>query len=118
MHDDIHFEDLPLEDARSLSRGPRMDPWLHQTLTEKIHSLGPTAARMTLPAGVNRTTMKNRLLRLAAALNMPLTVRRITGGLVFWRATDEDLKQAKEVAQRLQSARRPRRARPGRRRRE
>jgi hypothetical protein len=59
--------------------------------------------------------MKRYLLRLAAALNMPLTVRRITGGLLFWRSTNEDLKQAKEVAQRLQAACRTRRARPGRR---
>jgi len=114
----IEFEDIPLEDARTMGRGPRMDPFLYAALKGKIHSLTTTAARMNLPEGVNTTTMKNRILRVAAELNVPMTVHRVTGGLLFWHSTDEDLKQAKEVAQRLQAARRKRRARPGRRRRE
>jgi hypothetical protein len=116
MHDDVEFEDIPLKDARTMSRGPRIDPLLYQALKHKIQLLSTAAARMTLPDGVNTTTMKNRILRVAAEVKVPVTVRRVPGGLLFWRSTDEDLKHAKAVAQRLQAARRTRRARPGRRR--
>jgi hypothetical protein len=84
---------------------------------DKIQSLDNTATRITLPEGTSPTTMKNRLLRVAAELNTPVTVRRVPGGLLFWRSTAEDLEQAQEVAQRLQPARRKGRARPGQRRR-
>jgi hypothetical protein len=66
---------------------------------------------MTLPEGTSSSTMKNRILRVAAELNTPVTVRRVPGGLLFWRSTDEDVQQAKEVGARLQTARRGRRAR-------
>jgi precorrin-4 methylase len=113
----IEFQDIPLKDARTMGRGPRMDPFLYQALKSKIHSLAETAARMNLPEGVNATTMKNRILRVAAELKVLVTVHRVSGGVVFWRSTDEDLKQAKEVAMRLQAAQRKGRARHGRRRR-
>jgi hypothetical protein len=114
----IHFEDIPLAQARRMGRGPRMDPALYQAFKEKIQSLDNSATRITLPEGTSPTTMKNRLLRVAAALNTPITVRRIPGGLLFWRSTDEDLQQAQEVGARLQSTRQPRHAtRRGRRRR-
>jgi precorrin-4 methylase len=101
----IHFEDIPLDEARRIGRGPRMDPALYQALKENIQSLDNTATRITLPEGTSPTTMKNRLLRVAAALNTPLTVRRVPGGLLFWRSSDEDVQQAKEVAGRLRTAR-------------
>jgi hypothetical protein len=113
----IHFEDIPLAEARTMGRGPWMDPTLYQTLKGKIQVLDNTATRVTLPEGTSPTTMKNRILRVAAEFNTPVTVRRIPGGLLFWRSTAEDLEQAKEVAQRLQPARRKGRARPGQRRR-
>jgi hypothetical protein len=114
----IQFEDIPLEDARSLSRGPRMDPVLYDSLRKKILSLSSHAARMPLGEEVSRTTMKNRILRVAREVNVPVTIRRISGGLLFWRSSDDDLQQAKEVATRLGTARRGRqgrrRARPKR----
>jgi hypothetical protein len=113
----IQFEDVPLEEARRLGRGPRMDPELYQAFKEKIESLGNTASRVTLPEGTRPTTMKNRLLRVAAELNTPVTVRRVPGGLLFWRSTVEDLAQTKAGAQRLQPGRRKGRARVSRRRR-
>jgi hypothetical protein len=113
----IHFEDIPLAQARTMTRGPRMDPELYHAIREKIQSLDSTATRIALPEGTSPTTMKNRLLRIAAELNTPITVRRIPGGLLFWRSAAEDLEQAKAVAQRLQPARRKGRARPGQRRR-
>jgi hypothetical protein len=113
----IHFEDIPLAEARTMGRGPRMDPELYQAFKEKIQSLDNTATRITIPEGTSPTTMKNRILRVAAELNTAVTVRHIPGGLLFWRSTTEDLNQAKEVAQRLQPAQRKGRARPRQRRR-
>jgi hypothetical protein len=103
----IQFEDVPLEEARRMGRGPRMDPELYNVLKQKIQSLDDTATRLTLPEGTRPTTMKNRILRVAAELGMPLTIRRVPGGLIFWRSTDDDLQQAKEVGARLQTARQP-----------
>ena len=104
----FQFEDVPLDEARRMGRGPRMDPELYHAFKEKIQSLDNTATRITLPEGTSPTTMKNRILRVAAELNTPITVRRVPGGLLFWRSTAEDLAQAKEVAQRLVGARRGR----------
>ena len=103
----IEFEDIPLEQARTMGRGPRMDPALYHALKAKIQSLDKTATRFTLPEGTNPTTMKNRILRVAAEIKIPVTVRKVSGGLLFWRSTNEDITQANEVAQRLQSARQP-----------
>ena len=95
-----------------------MDPELSHALKEKIQSLDHTATRMLLPEGTNPTTMKNRILLVAAELGIPVTVRRVPRRLLFWRSTDEDLQQATAVAARLQSARRtPQATRRGRRRR-
>jgi hypothetical protein len=100
-----------------MGRGPRMDPELYHTFKEKIQSLNNTAARLTLPEGTSPTTMKNRLLRMAVDLGIPLTIRRVPGGLLFWRSTAEDLEQAQEFAQRLQPAQRKGQTRASRRRR-
>ena len=108
----IQFEDVPLEEARRMGRGPRMDPVHYQALKEKIQSLNGTAVRMTIPEGTSQTTMKNRLQRVAAELGIPLTIRRVSGGLLFWRSTDEDLQLAQEVGARLQTAKQRPQGRP------
>jgi hypothetical protein len=113
----IQFEDIPLAEARTMGRGPRMDPQLYRALKEKIASLENMATRIRVPEGMSRSTMKNRILRVAAELNTPVTVRRVPGGLLFWRSTDEDIQRAREVADRLQSAQRGRQGRQRRRRR-
>ena len=114
----IEFEDVPLDEARRMSRGLRMDPELYHALREKIQSLDNTATRLTIPEGASTTTMKNRILRVAAEMGIPVTIRRVPGGLLFWRSTDEDLQQAAEVVARLQGAPQPSRTtRRGRRRR-
>jgi hypothetical protein len=113
----IQFEDIPIDEARRMGRGPRMDSQLYQELKTRIPALSSHALRMTIPEETSPNTMKNRILRIAAELHIPVTVRKVPGGLLFWRSTDEDVQQAKEVAQRLQSAQRERRGRPGRRRR-
>ena len=103
----IAFEDVPLAEARRMSRGPRMNPELYHALKQKIQPLSTTATRVLLPEGTSPTTMKNRILRMAAELGIPITIRRVPGGLIFWRSTDEDLQQAQEIAVLLQSARQP-----------
>jgi hypothetical protein len=113
----IEFQDVPLDEARRMGRGPRMNPELYRALKEKIQSLDTTATRVTTPDGTSPTTMKNRILRVAAELGVPVTIRRVPGGLIFWRSTDEDLQQAQEIVTRLQSARPPPPAAPRSRRR-
>jgi hypothetical protein len=81
----LEFEDIPIEDARRMGQGPRMVPLLYQALRENIQSLDNSASRMSLPAGTSPTTMKNRILRVAAELGIPVTVRKVPGGLIFWR---------------------------------
>jgi hypothetical protein len=114
----ITFEDIPLAEARRMGRGPRMDPQLYQELRSRMQSLSAQAVRMAIPDGTSLATMKNRIRSVAVELNIPVTIRRVSGGLLFWRSTDEDLQQAKEVGARLQLTRQPRQAtRRGRRRR-
>jgi hypothetical protein len=107
----IQFEDVPLEEARRMGSGPRMDPQLYQELRTRIPGLSSHAVHMTILEGTSPTTMKNRILRVAAELRIPVTIRKIPGGMLFWRSTDEDVQQAKEVAGRLQTARRGQRPR-------
>jgi hypothetical protein len=113
----MQFEDIPIDVARRMGHGPRMDPELYHAIREKIQSLDSTATRIALPEGTSPATMKNRLVRIATELGIPVTIRKVPGGLLFWRSTDEDVQQAKEVASRLQTGQRRRGARPGRRRR-
>lgn len=97
----IHFEDIPLAQARTMGRGPRMEPLLYDTLRQKIQSLSTEATRIRLGPEIRPARMKNYLLRIARELNVPVTVRKVPGGVVFWRATDEDQEQAQAVSQRL-----------------
>ena len=114
----IQFEDVPLEEARRMGRGPRMDPELYQELRTRIQSLSDQAVGMAISDGTSLATMKNRIRSVAVELNTPVTIRRVPGGLLFWRSTDEDMQLSKEVGSRLQTARRGRQARArGRRRR-
>jgi hypothetical protein len=104
----IQFEDVPLDEARRMGRGPRMDPQLYHDLKTKLQSLSDHAVRMTVPDGTNPQTMRNRIQRVAAELGIPVTIRRMSGGLLFWRSSDADIHQAREVATRLRTAQRRR----------
>jgi hypothetical protein len=118
MHDDIEFEDIPMERARLMGRGPRMEPLLYDTLKKKIQTLSDDAVRIRLGPEITQQRMRNYILRIARDLNVPVTVRRVAGGLLFWRSSDEDRQQAQEVGKRLQGTRHKRsRAKGGRRRR-
>ena len=87
----IGFDKVALDEARHMSRGPRMTPELCATLKQHIPLLNTTATRMTIPETTTPTTTKNRILHVAGALGMPAMVRKIPGGLLFWRSTDEEL---------------------------
>jgi hypothetical protein len=102
----LQFEDVPLEEARRMGRGPRMEPLLYETLRQKIQSLSSEAVRIRLGPELTPERMKSYILGLARELNVPVTVRRIPGGVIFWRSSDEDLQQAREAASRLQRGQR------------
>jgi hypothetical protein len=108
----LQFEDVPLEEARRMGRGPRMEPMLYETLTQKIQSLSEDAVRIRLGPEIRPERMKTYILRIARELNVPVTVRKVPGGVLFWRSSDEDLQQAQETANRLQSARQQPHTRP------
>jgi hypothetical protein len=113
----FQFEDVPLYEARRMGRGPRMEPMLYDTLRHKIQSLSSEATRIHLGPEIRPERMKNYLLRIARELNVPITVRRVPGGVIFWRSSEEDLQQAQGTASRLQAAQRQGRAHRGRRKR-
>ena len=113
----IACEGVPVDEACRMSRGPRMDPELYHALKQHIQLLDNTATRLSLPDGTSPTTMTNHIRHVAAALGVPVTIRRVPGGLIFWRSTDEDLQQAQQMATRRQSARQPPQAAHSRRRR-
>jgi hypothetical protein len=101
----LQFEDVPLDQARMISRGPRMEPMLYDTLRQKIQSLSTEAVRIHLGPEIRPQRMKNYLLSIARELNIPITVRRVPDGVIFWRSSDEDLLQAQETASRLRGRR-------------
>ena len=114
----IQFEDIPIGRSPPDGPGPADGPAAVSGLQGKNSNRWTShAVRMTIPEGTSPTTMKNRILRVAAELRIPVTIRKVPGGLLFWRSTDEDIQQAKEVRDRLQTAQRGPRARPGGRRR-
>jgi hypothetical protein len=108
----LQFEDVPLEEARRLGRGPRMEPMLSDTLRQKIQTLSGEAVRVRLGPEIAPQRMKNYILRIAREVGVPVTVRRVPGGVIFWRSSEEDLQPAQEAASRLQAAQRNRRTRP------
>jgi hypothetical protein len=112
------FEDISLEEARRMGRGPRMEPMLYDTLRQKIQALTDQATHIRLGPEIRPARMKQYLLQIARELNVPVTVRKVSGGVVFWRATEEDHEQAKTVSQRLRGTKpepqAPRRGRPRR----
>jgi hypothetical protein len=73
----IESEDVLLDEARRMSRGPRIDPELSYALKENVQSLDTIATRMLLPDGTSPTTMNNRILRVAAELGIPVTIRSV-----------------------------------------
>jgi hypothetical protein len=101
----IQFEDVPIEEARHMGRGPRMEPMLYGTLRHKLQSLSSEATRIHLGPEITPARMTRYLQEIARDLQVPVTVRRVPGGVIFWRSSMEDLQQAQEIADRLQPSR-------------
>jgi hypothetical protein len=102
----FQFEDVPLDQARMMGRGgPRMEPMLYDTLRTKIQSLSSEAVRIHLGPEITPQRMKRYLQAIARELNVPITVRRVSGGVIFWRSSEEDLQQAQEAASQLRGRR-------------
>ena len=102
----FQFEDVPLDEARRMGRGgPRMEPMLYDTLRQKIQSLSTEAVRIHLGPEIRPQRMRNYIHQIARELNVPVTVRRVPGGVIFWRSSEEDLQQAQEAASRLRGRR-------------
>ena len=110
-HTAIEFEEVSIDEARRMGRGPRMEPMLYDTLHKKIQALSTDAARVHLGPEITPARMESYILRIARDLNVPVTVRRVPGGVIFWRSTEEDLQQAKDVANRLKTTRQKPKAR-------
>jgi hypothetical protein len=108
----IHFEDVPLDEARRMGRSPRMEPLLYDTLKKKVQALSGDAVRIRLGPEITQKRMRNYLLRIAWELGVPVTVRRVPGGVIFWRSSEEDIQQAQEAASRLQRGQRRQQTRP------
>jgi hypothetical protein len=108
----FQFDDVPIDEARRMGRGPRMEPMLYETLRQKIQALSSEAVRIHLGPEITATRMKNYILHIARELNVPVTVRRVPAGVIFWRSSEEDLQQAREAASRLQAGQRRPQARP------
>jgi hypothetical protein len=101
----MRFEDIPLDQARRMGRGPRMEPMLYDTLRQKIQALSSDAVRIHLGPEIAPQRMRNYILRIARELNVPVTVRRVPSGVIFWRSSDDDIQQARETASRLRGRR-------------
>jgi hypothetical protein len=80
-----------------------MDPQIYE-LRMRIQSLSDQAVRMTIPDGINPTTMRNWIHRVAAEVRILITIRRVPGGLLCGRSTDEARPHATAVTQRMQTA--------------
>jgi hypothetical protein len=79
----FQFEDAPLDEARRMGRGPRMEPMLYETLRQKIQTLSSEAVRIRLGPEITPTRMKNYLLHIARELNVPITIRQVPVGLLL-----------------------------------
>ena len=55
----FQFDDIPLEDARRMGRGPRMEPMLYETLRQKLQSLC-AAAMPPLRCGILAILTRDR----------------------------------------------------------
>jgi hypothetical protein len=89
-----------------------MEPLLYDTLVKRIQSLAEDAVRVRLGPEVTPQRMTAYIQRIARQLNVPVTVRRVPGGVIFWRSTDADIQQAREVGARLQKGQRQQTSRP------
>jgi hypothetical protein len=77
---------------------------LYDTLRQKIQLLSSEATCLRLGLEITPQRMKNYILRIARELHVPVTVRCIPGGVIFWRSSAKSFQQAQETASRHQTA--------------
>ncbi len=80
-----------------------MEPLLYETFGNTIQSLPTEATRMHLGPEITPRRIRNYLSRIARPLDVPVTIRGVPGGLIFWRSAAGNRHQAREVAGRLQT---------------
>ena len=98
----IYFEDVPLEEARRIGRGPRLEPRLYDSLRQKLQALSTGAVRLRLGPELTPAQMARYVRAIAHQLEIPVVTRRVPGGIVFWRASEDDRREAEALARRLQ----------------
>jgi hypothetical protein len=103
------------QEPASMGRGLHMEPMLYETLRKKIQALSTEAIRIHLGPEITPQRMTRYLQVIARDLQVPVTIRRVSGGLILWRSTEEDRQQATDISQRLQTARSKGQSRPSRR---
>jgi hypothetical protein len=57
------LEAVPLDEARRMGRGPRMEPMLYDTLRQKIQALSSEVVRIHLGPEIRPERMKNYILQ-------------------------------------------------------
>jgi hypothetical protein len=103
----IQFEDIPLDEARRMGCWPRIDPEPVSRPPAETPILGQHRCPHGHPRGYQPNHDEKPHPPRSCTLGMPVTIRKVPGGLLFWPSTDEDRTQANEIAQRLPSARKP-----------
>jgi TPP-dependent trihydroxycyclohexane-1,2-dione (THcHDO) dehydratase len=85
----FELEQLSVEDARKLVRKARMNPEINRQLVAAVRTLlnqADQAFVLKLPEGVKFAAARTRLIRIANQMNVPLTIRKQSGGkaILFW----------------------------------
>jgi hypothetical protein len=88
-------------EAQMANADTRMDPSIDSAFKQNIPSLDHTATYMTIPESTAPTTMKQRIILLAAERDTLVPIRRVPGGLLCWQSTDRVLQHTKAVEPRL-----------------
>jgi hypothetical protein len=63
-----------------------MEHMLYDTLTKKIQALSTDAVRVRLGPEIRPERMRRYIQRIAHELGVPVTIRRVAGGVIFWRS--------------------------------
>ena len=70
----IQLEDIPIEDARRMGRGRRVEPILYDTLRHKVQSLSTEAVRIHLGPEISQYLIASRVYRVSGIFAHALPV--------------------------------------------
>jgi hypothetical protein len=76
----IMFEDVPLDKARRMGRGPRMELMLYDTLRHKLQSLSTEATRIHLGPEITPQRMKSYILHICLNIKVRMDHTQRTCG--------------------------------------